>query len=79
MVSPLAPPVVSPLAPPVAPPLAPGVPGSASLGVYTQAIASCSLSPGGGDLVRPPAACGPEVSAKSGLASPPPELPEPAP
>ncbi len=55
------------------------MPGGASLGVYTQAIASCDLTAGAGDLVRFPAACAPGVSAKGELAAPLPELPDPAP
>jgi filamentous hemagglutinin family protein len=82
LLHPLAPPVAPPLAPPVAPPLAPPlapVTGGASLGVYTQVIASCDLTAGAGDLVRFPASCAPGASAKGELAAPLPELPEPAP
>jgi filamentous hemagglutinin family protein len=66
LLHPLAPPVV----PPLAPPLAPGPARSASLGVYTQAIASCDLTAGAGDLVRLPASCAPGASAKQDLAAP---------
>jgi len=66
----LLPPLAPPVVPPLAPPLAPGPAGSASLGVYTQAIASCDLTAGAADLVRLPASCAPGASAKQDLAAP---------
>ncbi len=57
---------------PLAPPLAPGALGAASLGVYEQAIASCTSSPGSGEPLWRPTLCRSEVSAKQALAAPPP-------